>query len=293
MSTSKQISFPFGKLPIPADGTALALRIQQLLNGPDSIINASSARIHAQSDATKIKELHINASGGSLNLARLREAAKDDNILKDLQAKAKASPSSIIPSEVETLTLTAEPAYLGTAEVDFRLMVRHLGFSWCGFDDGRLAIGGSPEAPLPGFTGELFFASEQEQLANAIIGIIEELNSELPFKLSKMELQLSQSVPNEVKARAHLRASKGFLGATINAAITLKVSRDGIVTISQLDVDCTNPLVTPFINGFIAKTNYQYSSYDLARFILPGTKMSDVTVIVGDRLELRGKLHAE
>lgn len=258
--------FPLYTATFPSSATDLA-----------RLLNESLQRIFvAESDPVTIREHsypHLDAISISLDGARLRADPPRPPVIS-----GKTSPAL----EVDQLTLSASPLFLGPAAVALALSAREvqLGQGKDSADQIVLSLESATD-------GNIEISMGQTDLEALIAKLAQNQASKQGITIDGVQLKLRQKSAHSLAAEVRLRARKLFLSASIQ--VTGQLELDDELNLKISDLNCTGDggiatLACGILKPYLQKIDGR--EFPLMSLPLGEIRLRDVQLAVGERISV-------
>lgn len=271
-----------GHAPRPTSGAQLEKRIRTLVVAAEPAGVACTSVIDAELDGADVAHLH-------LDLTDFRLAGEHDRDRARLEPQG--APVSAEDAVMRELHVKGDPMVISGAEVRLDAQLSDVSFRWIETDNGELAVEFAPADADHPLRGRARVAVPKEQLGKAVLGLADSMLLERGVSVSRLDLDVEQQSPKQLRVTFDAKVRKGLLGARITGAADAAIDDAMGVTLSGISVDSGNPLVAAMlgsVRGRIAQ--YEGRRIDLASELPAGIRVTDVQVEVTDDVTLEARL---
>lgn len=275
-------SILLGHAPRPTSGPQLEKRIRTLVIAAEPPGIACTSVIDAELDGADVQHLHLDLT--DFHLAG--EHDRDRNRLEP-----QGAPVSSEDAVLRELRVKADPMYVAGAAVRLDAQLTNVPFLWIETDNGELAVDLSPPDAEHPLHGHARVAVPKSQLGKALLGVAESALLERGVSVSRLDLDVQQRGPRDLRVTLEAKVRKGLLGAHVTGAANAVLDDALGVTLSGIEVDSGNPLVAAMLGAVRGKiARYEGRRIDLAAQLPPGIRVADVQIDVADEVTIEARL---
>ncbi|SEE10974.1 hypothetical protein [Ruania alba] len=277
--------FPLGPGDIPTTGAELETR---LTHGLHALLRptAGEARVRAQAWAPSDDV----APQGS-RIARLDVDITDVHLRMQDKVELPAPVGSGTPAEVDHLAVRGAPVRVQDLPVTTTAEVRDLPVRYQPRSDGQYWIE-VDERVGHQTAGRVQVTATITDIEQAVAAEAGARLSSTGFALADLRLQVAAAGPREASIQVDATLRRGLLRAGVSGSATARVGADMVVTLSDLEVSSSSPLVgmaLTAVRGRLAQ--WEGHQVDLRSLTFGGLAVSDVELtvtrdVVGVRAEL-------
>ncbi|GEK79246.1 hypothetical protein [Agrococcus baldri] len=275
-------SILLGHAPRPTSGSQLEKRIRTLVVAAEPAGIACTSIIDAELDGPDVAHLHLDLTGFQLAGEHDRDRAR---------LEPQGAPVSSESAVLREVRVKADPMHISGAAVRLDAQLMNVPFRWIETDNRELAVELSPPDAEHPLHGSAHVAVPKEQLGKAVLGLAESALLDRGITVSRFDLDVEQSGPQQLRVSFDAKVRKGLLGAHVTGSATAAIDDRMGVTLSGIEVESGNPLIAAMlgaVRGRIAR--YEGRRIDLASELPPGIRVADVQVEVGDEVTIDARL---
>ena len=256
--------FPLYTATFPSSPTAL----ERLLNQTLQRIFSSEA------DPVSIRDAsypHLDAISISLDNARLRADPPSPPVVSGKTSSAL---------EIDQLTLSASPIFLGPATANLSISAREVQLGQGRDSNGQIVL--SLESATE---GNIEISIRQSDLEVLLAKLAQNQASKQGITIEGVQLELRQKSAQSIAAEAHLQARKLFLSASIR--VTGQLDLDDQLNLRISNLNCTGDgriatLACGILKPYLQKVDGR--EFSLMSMPLGKIYLRDVRLTVGDKL---------
>ncbi|UFU08226.1 hypothetical protein [Ruania halotolerans] len=282
--------FPLGSGTVP--DTAVDLD-QRLAGGLQQILRPEAGEIGVHSRlgdgdagttgaaARPIAQLDLDLTGVRIGVREKDEIAEP------------AEESSL--TRVDRLTLRGEPVTVQEVPVTVSAEVENLPVRYRRREDGQWWFEADDRADdHRAVSGRVEASSPLADLEGVVSALASERLAATGFTLTDLRLRVIRASNRRAEIEVDVALRRGILRASVTGTATASVGTDMVVTLADLEVTSTSPLVSmalPALRGRLAR--WEGHQVDLGAFTFGGATVRDVELIVtettvGVRAEIGG-----
>lgn len=271
-----------GHAPRPTSGAQLEKRIRTLVVAAEPAGIACTSVIDAELAGPDVEHLHLDLTDFTLAGEHDRDRAR---------LEPQGAPISSEDGVLRELRVRADPMYVSGAAVRLDAQLTHVPFRWIETDNRELAVELSRPDDAHPLHGHVRVAVPKEQLGKAVLGIAETALLDRGITVSRFELDVEESGPQQLRMTFEAKVRKGLLGAHVTGEANAAIDDALGVTLSGIRIESGNPLIAAMLGAVRGRiAGFEGRRIDLASELPPGIRLADVQVQVGLEVTVEARL---